>query len=63
MNIVDHSTQEPALVLQSMIFNGGLTLDIMISISLCKAGVEAILIFCKLSIPLLVSTLHNNING
>lgn len=27
VDIVDYSTQEPALVLQSMIFNGGLTLD------------------------------------
>lgn len=36
---------------------------LMISISLCKVGVKAILIFNKLSILLLVSTLHNDING
>jgi len=34
----------------------------MTSISLCKVDDKAILIFNKLSILLLVSTLHNNIN-
>ena len=34
----------------------------MISISLCKVGAKAILIFKMLTILLLVSTLHNDIN-
>ena len=34
----------------------------MTSISLCKVDDKATLIFNKLSILLLVSTLHNNIN-
>ena len=34
----------------------------MTSISLCKVDIKATLIFNKLSMLLLVSTLHNNIN-
>lgn len=40
----------------------GYGFGIMISISLCKVDIKATLIFNKLSMLLLVSTLHNNIN-
>jgi len=56
------ATRKEDPVLVTIITDGMENSSIMISISLCKVGVKAILIFNLLTIVLLVSTLHNDIN-
>ena len=52
----------PLVIATSTATGGRSRRSFMTSISLCKVDIKATLIFNKLSMLLLVSTLHNNIN-